>query len=106
MFVGPAPSERMFTRAEGPAPSERVDVIFICGTLHHIENRGAYLKNLRRYLRPDGRVAIIDFSTIWPEGHESMRFSLKELDEWMRAGGFTRETSHDWLDNSFFVLYR
>jgi ubiquinone/menaquinone biosynthesis C-methylase UbiE len=91
---------------DDPKLPEPVDVIFICDTLHHIDNRGAYLKNLRRHLRPGGRIAIIDFATVWPDGHEPMRFSVAELEGWMREAGFVRAASHDWLDNSFFVVYR
>ena len=48
-------------------------------------------------------MAVIDFSERWPEGHESMAFTMTQLDAWMRAAGFTRQTSHEWLENSFFV---
>lgn len=92
--------------AGDPKLPEPVDVIFICDTLHHIANQESYLKNLRRYLKPGGRIAIIDFSERWPEGHESMRYSRAHLERWMSAGGFELVTAHDWLENSFFVVYR
>lgn len=38
-----------------------LDVIFICDTLHHIDNRAAYYKHLKRALRPGGRVVVVDF---------------------------------------------
>jgi ubiquinone/menaquinone biosynthesis C-methylase UbiE len=84
---------------------EAVDLIFICDALHHIGGQAEYIKGLRRYLKPGGRIAVIDFSEKWPEGHESMAFTLEQLDGWMKAAGFTRRASHDWLDNSFFVIY-
>jgi ubiquinone/menaquinone biosynthesis C-methylase UbiE len=92
--------------AGDPKLPEPVDVIFICDTLHHIGDQGPYLKTLRSYLKPGGRVAIIDFSAKWPEGHEPMRYTLDQLDGWMKEAGFSRAASHDWLDNSFFVVYR
>jgi ubiquinone/menaquinone biosynthesis C-methylase UbiE len=92
--------------AGDPRLPELVDLAFICDTLHHIQGQAAYLKNLRKHLRPGARVAIIDFSDQWPEGHESMRYSLEQLDGWMAAAGFTRMAVHDWLDNSFFAIYR
>jgi len=91
---------------EDPKLPESVDLIFICDTFHHIESRGAYLRTLRKYLNPGGRVAVIDFSESWPEGHESMRYILAQLDEWMGEAGFRRAASHGWLENSFFVIYR
>jgi arsenite methyltransferase len=92
--------------ADDPKLPEPVDVILICDTLHHIENRPQYLKGLAKYLRPGGRVAIIDFSKDWPVGHEAMAYPLESLDGWMRDAGFTRVSAHDYLDNSFFVIWR
>jgi ubiquinone/menaquinone biosynthesis C-methylase UbiE len=85
---------------------EAVDVILICDTLHHIQNQAAYLKGLRRYLKAGGRVAVIDFSANWPVGHEPLRYSLEQLETWMRGAGFAPVESFDWLENSFFVVYR
>src|SRR5262245_57634918 len=42
-------------------PSSGVDLIFTSNTYHHIENRVNYLSSLRKYLRPNGRIAIIEF---------------------------------------------
>lgn len=89
-----------------PKLPEPVDLVFICDTLHHIGEQGPYLQNLRQYLKPGGRVAIIDFDRQWPQGHESMRYSRADLERWMGDAGFTRTAAHDWLENSFFVIYR
>jgi arsenite methyltransferase len=91
---------------DDPKLPEPVDLIFICDTLHHIEKQAQYLKNLAKYLRPGGRVAIIDFSQSWPAGHEAMAYNLASLKGWMRDAGFTRVSAHDYLDNSFFVIWR
>jgi arsenite methyltransferase len=95
-------------KAESADPKlpEPVDLLFICDTLHHIGDQGPYLRNLRKYLRPGGRVAIIDFDRAWPPGHEAMRYSKDQLDRWMADAGFMPLTSHDWLENSFFIIYR
>lgn len=92
--------------AGDPRLTEPVDLAFVCDTLHHIEKPDAYLQTLKKYLLSDGRIAVIDFSEKWPQGHESMRYSLDQLDGWMKAAGMTRVGSHSWLDNSFFVVYR
>jgi cyclopropane fatty-acyl-phospholipid synthase-like methyltransferase len=91
---------------DDPKLPEPVDLIMVIDTLHHISNRGTYLKNLRRYLRPGGRLAIIDFSETWPAGHEQMKYSLEELEAWMKAAGYTRIAKHDFLSNNFFVVYQ
>jgi ubiquinone/menaquinone biosynthesis C-methylase UbiE len=89
-----------------PKLPEPVDIALICDTLHHIGQQGTYLRTLKRYLKPGGRVAVIDFSDEWPNGHESMRYSREQLDGWMKDAGYTLTAEHDWLENSFFLIYR
>jgi 2-polyprenyl-3-methyl-5-hydroxy-6-metoxy-1,4-benzoquinol methylase len=89
-----------------PKLPEPVDLITIIDTLHHIGNQAEYLKGLKKYLRPGGRVAVIDFSRDWPAGHEKMVYTVSDLDGWMTAAGFKRVEQHDFLDNNFFVVYR
>ena len=38
-------------------------MIFSANTYHFLENRTAYFENASKYLRPGGRVVIIDFSS-------------------------------------------
>jgi len=42
-------------------PAGLLDVVLIVDTYHHLDDRIAYLRNLRRVLRASGRVAIIDW---------------------------------------------
>jgi ubiquinone/menaquinone biosynthesis C-methylase UbiE len=91
---------------DDPAIPEPVDLAFICDALHHIGNQAAYFKTLVKYLKPDARIAVIDFSEKWPVGHEKMRYSVEDLDGWLKAIGFSRVASHSYLENSFFVIYR
>src|SRR5262249_28627104 len=83
-----------------------IDLAFLCDTLHHIENRAAYLANVRKCLKPAGRLAIIDFSTSWPENHASMRYSLEELERWTAAAGLRRVASYDAVPGTFFQIYK
>ena len=49
-------------RFEDPLlPDGGVDLVLIVDTYHHLEDRPAYFRNLRRDLTPGGRVAVIDF---------------------------------------------
>jgi ubiquinone/menaquinone biosynthesis C-methylase UbiE len=91
--------------AADPKLPEPVDLVFVCDTLHHIQQPEAYLQTLKKYLTPEGRIAVIDFSDTWPQGHESMRYSLQQLEGWMKAAGMVKVTDFPWLDNSFFVIY-
>ena len=91
---------------DDPRIPEPVDLIVIIDTLHHIKNQATYLKSLRRYLRPAGRIAIIDFSESWPPGHEQMKYGIVDLEKWMNEAGFKQVERHDFLDNNFFVVYQ
>ena len=46
---------------DDPKIPERVDLVFICDTYHHIHKRGKYFENLKKYMQPDGRLVIVDF---------------------------------------------
>lgn len=89
-----------------PKLPEKVDLIVIIDTLHHIANQPTYLKGLKKYLKSNGRIALIDFSKTWPAGHEKMIYKLADLDGWMKAAGFKQIEKYDFLDNDFFVVYR
>ena len=71
---------------------EVVDLALIHDVLHHIENRALYLKNLFQYIKPGGRVAIVDPDSEDPEGahrnQPDMLVSKAEIDQWMKAAGF------------------
>jgi arsenite methyltransferase len=42
-------------------PGGAIDLIFTANTDHHIEDRPAYFRQARRFLSPEGRIAIIDY---------------------------------------------
>lgn len=90
---------------DDPKLPEPVDLIVIINTLHHIAHQDAYLKKLRGYLRPGGRIAVIDFTERWPAGAQNMKYSQEQLAEWMKGAEFTLKEKHDFLDNNFFVIY-
>ncbi|MEJ7619051.1 MAG: class I SAM-dependent methyltransferase [Pyrinomonadaceae bacterium] len=91
---------------DDPRLPEPVDLIVIIDTLHHIKSQPAYLKNLRRHLTADGRIAVIDFKADYPVNHEHLKYTLSDLEGWMRGAGYVRAESHDFLACNFFVIYR
>lgn len=53
-------------QGEGPGlPPRPFDLIFLCNTYHHLENRVEYFADLRNHLKPEGRIAVVEFR---PEG--------------------------------------
>ena len=60
---GYANIETVLAKYDDPLlPESGVDLIFTCNTYHHLENRSDYFISAARYLRPDGRVAVIDLA--------------------------------------------
>ncbi|MFQ6676137.1 MAG: class I SAM-dependent methyltransferase [Fidelibacterota bacterium] len=51
----------MVVEPDDPGIPEPVDLVFVCNTYHHIEDRVTYFKNLIDDFRPGGRVVIVDF---------------------------------------------
>ena len=86
-------------------PPKSVDVVFICDVVHHIEHRQLYLGTLRECLKPGGRVAIIDYKTNWPPGHEQMKYRLDELLAWMTKAGFQKKEEFDLIPDAFFFIF-
>lgn len=79
-------------------PARNVDLAFINDVLHHIEHRAVYLKALGTYIKPTGRIAIIEMNKDDPNtGHKSQPELLVGRDEivhWMSDAGFKLVEEH------------
>ena len=77
-------------------PSGRCDLIVSINTYHHFPEPRAYLRRIRRALRPGGRIALIDF-------HEKV-----EKARVLRAGkaaGLRVAAEHDFLPQQHFLVF-
>jgi ubiquinone/menaquinone biosynthesis C-methylase UbiE len=90
---------------DDPQIPESVDLIFICDTLHHIDERADYLKGLRVYLRPGGRIAVIDFDGASPHIFPSLKYPRRALMSWMEGAGYRFVRSFDFVVDNFFMIY-
>lgn len=88
-----------------PKIPEPVDLVLMCDTLHHLSDRPSYLTNLKQYVKPGGRVAVIDFEKNWPGGHEEMKYTLAELRNWMAQAGYREVKQYQFLEDNFFVIW-
>ncbi len=86
---------------------EAVDLVLVVDTYHHIANRRAYFWELRKLLKPGGRLAIIDFRKDSPEGPPvEFRFTPEEITGELSKAGFTFDARHDFLPRQMFLIYR
>jgi ubiquinone/menaquinone biosynthesis C-methylase UbiE len=90
--------EVILAKPEDPLlPESGIDLIFTSNTYHHIRERGRYFANLKKYLRPGGRIAIIDFNQegwIQSFGHYTPADVIKKD---MSAAGYRLEREFDFL---------
>lgn len=87
-------------------PEASIDLIFVCNTYHHIENRTAYFEKAKRYLKPGGRVAIIDFNGQgWPERWFIHMVSEDLVRKEMEAAGYQLAGDLDFLSKQYFLVF-
>jgi ubiquinone/menaquinone biosynthesis C-methylase UbiE len=79
-------------------PARNVDLAFINDVLHHIQNRAAYLKALGTYMKPSGRIAIIEMDKNDPntphKNQPELLVGREEILKWMSDAGFKLVEEH------------
>ena len=86
-------------------PVKDVDVAFFHRVLHMIEHRQIYLNETAKYLKPDGRIVIIDKN---PEQSPDSWMWLKQsdVDTWMAAIAFYPAETFHVFEDRYFVSYQ
>lgn len=85
-------------------PVKTVDVAFFHRVLHMIEHRQAYVNATAKYLKPDGRIVIIDQN---PEDvNDWMWLKQSDVDTWMAAISFYPAQKFGVYDDRYFVVYQ
>jgi predicted methyltransferase len=99
--VVPVLAEPMDPKLPGP-----VDVVFSCDTYHHMADRIAYFRALAGSLKPDGRIAILDFH---PHGLFSGVLghgtAAEDVRREMEAAGYRRLAAFDFIDRQHFQVF-
>ena len=99
--------EVILARYDDPLlPESGVDLIFTCNTYHHIEERRDYFTMARKYLRPGGRVAIIDYDgSGWLERLLGHWVSGEEMEREMKDAGYRLEGEFHFLKKQHFLVF-
>lgn len=87
---------------------QSVDVVFICNTFHHINDRAEYLNKLSRALKANGRIVIVDFyKKPLPVGPRMPEHKLSETEvkKEFTAAGFHLTRSLDFLPYQYFLEF-
>jgi arsenite methyltransferase len=88
-------------------PPAGVDLIFTSNTYHHIDNRVNYFVNLRKYIRPNGRVAVIDFDRRgWLQGLWQHYTPSEFIKREMEQAGYQLQREFNFLDRQSFLIFQ
>lgn len=86
-----------------PAP---VDLILIVDTYHHLPQRTAYFRRLADSLKPEGRIAIIDFK---PDAHmgppKEFRLTAEQIRTELAPAGFRMTEQLAFLPEQQFLIF-
>jgi ubiquinone/menaquinone biosynthesis C-methylase UbiE len=106
----PYSAEFILARPDNPKlPLESADLVFLCNTYHHLEDRSQYFRNIKGALKPGGRIAIVDFyhdersgELGFPKEHLVPR---DQVIEEMRKAGYRLLREHGFLARQYFVEF-
>ena len=93
--------------ADPALPAADVDVAFLHDVLHHIADRAGYLKQAPRYLKPGGRIAIIEFHPHASPHRDQpgLLVSKEQAQALMNDVGFVPAEEYPLFDDKWFVIY-
>lgn len=90
-------------------PEHGCDLIFLRNVFHHLDETVEYFKDLKRFLKPEGRVVIIDykkrktFNFIALMGHHVEEETIRKT---MSAAGYSLVERYDLLSEQSFTVYQ
>lgn len=86
---------------------EKVDLAVLLDVYHHIGDRENYFRKLKASLKPDARVAIIDFRLDSPQGPPvGARLAPERVRAEMVRAGYTLAQEHGFLPYQYFLVFR
>jgi ubiquinone/menaquinone biosynthesis C-methylase UbiE len=88
---------------EDPALPEGVDLVLTVNAFHHLPEPAEYFATAAKYLRPGGRVAIIEALPRWfLFGHATQPETIAAA---MAGAGYALAERHDFLDRQSFQVF-
>lgn len=93
--------------ADDPKLPAKVDVVLFHDVLHHIKDRAVFLKNTAQYVKPGGRIAIVDLPPTGSHKNEpDLIVTQEQVKGWLADAGFAPVKEFDGLQpEKWFVVY-
>lgn len=82
-----------------------VDLVFICNTYHHIDDRIDYFTRLKEQLQEDGRVAVVDYRPSSKRG-PPRKLAPEAVESEMIEAGYEVAERLDFLPEQYFLVFR
>jgi len=90
-----------------PGLPAAVDLVILVDTYHHVPDRERYFRDLKKSLRPGGRLAIIDFTLDSPVGpSKRTRIPAATVKQELARAGYALAEEHGFLPNQYFLVFQ
>ena len=90
-------------------PEESLDFIFMRNVTHHIPDRVKYFKDVKKFLKPHGKIIIIEYRKGKPFTFRGMfghYIPKKTIMQEMKEAGYKLEKEFDFLPEQHFTIYK
>jgi predicted methyltransferase len=85
----------------------RANLALLVNTLHHIDDRVAYLTHLNKSMAPGGRIAVIDYTIEAPEEPPAEhRIPAEAVRDELKQAGYALELDLKLLPNQYFMIFK
>lgn len=87
---------------------ETADMFFLRNVFHHLTEPAEYFKNIKQFLKDNGKIAIIDYKKEGsPFVGASSHYTPEEIIiDSMEKAGFYKSKKFDFLDNQSFMTFK
>lgn len=91
---------------DDPRIPQPVDLTLVVNTYHHIRDRQRYFSRLKKSLKPQGRIAIVDFKPDSPVGPPKRhRIAANAVADEMTRAGYALDASPDFLPYQYVLIF-
>lgn len=82
------------------------DLVFVCNTYHHIDDRVGYFRRVAEALAVDARLAIVDFRPDSEMGPPApMKMAAEQVIDELGDAGWRLQTHHDALAEQYVLVF-
>jgi len=87
-------------------PENEIDLILVSNTYHHLTDRVHYFAQIKHYLRPNAKIAIIEINgQSWFSGLFGHDTSPETIRFEMEKAGYVLEKTHEFLSDQSFQIF-